>query len=103
MEQFCRAARINLVIPLSLQKDALYNGAVLIDRNGKIVGDYVKTHLWDNEQSVFAFGSDYPVYQLDFGKVNVMICYDARFPEVAVAGPARCQTDCGTVGVYAAA
>lgn len=87
VQQLCQAAKmyqLHAVIPMPLIKDQmLYNSAVLIDSNGRIAGDYSKTHLWGEEKNFFQAGSDYPVYDLDFGKLGVMICYDAGFPEVA--------------------
>ena len=75
---------INLVIPLPLKKEnTLYNSAVIIDRQGNVVGNYDKTHLWQDEKSFFVCGDLYPVFEMDFGKLGVMICYDAGFPEVA--------------------
>jgi predicted amidohydrolase len=87
VEKFCDAAKaynINVVIPMPLKKmEDFYNSAVLIDRRGYVVGDYGKTHLWTDEKNFFKAANDYPVYDMDFGKVGVMICYDAGFPEVS--------------------
>ncbi|MGQ9564260.1 MAG: carbon-nitrogen hydrolase family protein [Thermogutta sp.] len=61
-----------------------YNTAVLINRQGELVGKYRKVHLprgeWDKG---FTPGFDYPVFDTDFGKVAIQICYDWFFPEVA--------------------
>lgn len=87
VHQFCEAARacnINIVIPMPLKKaEFLYNSALIIDRKGVIAGDYGKVHLWTDEKEFFQCGDDYPVYDLDFGKLGVMICYDAGFPEAS--------------------
>ncbi len=87
VEKFCAAAKtynINMVIPMPLKKaEDLYNGAVLINRRGHVVGDYGKTHLWMDEKEIFKSANDYPVYDMDFGKLGIMICYDAGFPEVS--------------------
>lgn len=62
-----------------------YNSAVLIDRKGKIVGKYRKTHLppCGGEEDNFTPGTSYPVFETDFGKIGILICYDIEFPEVA--------------------
>jgi predicted amidohydrolase len=62
----------------------VFNTAILMGPDGKLVGKYRKVTLPDNEwnQGV-APGSDYPVFQTRFGKVGMMICYDGFFPEVA--------------------
>ena len=79
-----RSCQMNVVISMPLKTGAgLYNSAAIIDRQGRIAGDYGKTHLWAEEKRFFAPGNEYPVYELDLGKLGVMICYDAGFPEVA--------------------
>ncbi|WP_271750962.1 carbon-nitrogen hydrolase family protein [Cohnella rhizoplanae] len=62
----------------------LYNTAVLIDRDGGIAGKYRKTHLplFEAEMGVTP-GSEYPVFDTDFGRIGIMICWDSYFPEVA--------------------
>lgn len=61
-----------------------YNTAVLIGRNGEVVGKYRKTHLplCECERGVQG-ADDYPVFDTDFGKIGIMICWDQWFPEVS--------------------
>jgi len=59
-----------------------YNAALMIDKNGKTVGRYYKTHLQAHDLR-FAPGDDLPVFDTDFGKAGVMICADRRWPETA--------------------
>jgi predicted amidohydrolase len=60
----------------------VYNTAVLIDRQGKLAGKYRKTHLPREEwEAGITAGDAYPVFQTDFGKVGLMICWDVQFPE----------------------
>lgn len=61
-----------------------YNAAVLVDRQGRLAGKYRKTHLplAEVEDGITA-GSDYPVFDTDFGRIGIMICWDAFFPETA--------------------
>jgi predicted amidohydrolase len=62
----------------------LYNVAVLIGPDGKVVGKYRKVCLPRSEvEAGLAPGSDYPVFETRFGKVGLMVCYDGFFPEVA--------------------
>jgi predicted amidohydrolase len=64
--------------------ERLYNTAVLIDREGRVAGKYRKTHLPREEWSHGVTpGTEYPVFQTDFGPVAIQICYDWFFPEVA--------------------
>ncbi len=62
--------------------DVVYNTAVLFDRRGRIAGTYRKTHLPREEwkQGVRP-GREYPVFDTDFGRVAMQICYDWFFPE----------------------
>ncbi|RPJ64313.1 MAG: carbon-nitrogen hydrolase family protein, partial [Acidobacteria bacterium] len=62
----------------------LYNAAVLLDRTGTIVGKYRKVQLPLSEASAgIAPGSSVPVFEADFGRVALLICQDAAFPEPA--------------------
>ncbi|MCX6089974.1 MAG: carbon-nitrogen hydrolase family protein, partial [Candidatus Atribacteria bacterium] len=61
----------------------IFNSAILFGPEGKIIGVYRKVHLWSTETVYFAHGSEYPVFDTDFGKMGMWICYDTRFPEVA--------------------
>lgn len=59
-----------------------YNTASIFDRQGRIVGEYRKTHLPANEKWQFTPGDALDVFDLDFGRVGICICYDMMFPEV---------------------
>jgi len=79
------AKRNNIWLIASLNEkvgDVVYNTAVLIDRKGNLAGKYRKVHLPREEwkQGVRP-GDQYPVFETDFGKVAIQICYDWFFPE----------------------
>lgn len=64
----------------------LYNTAVLIGPDGKVVGKYRKVTLPRGEiEAGITPGHEYPVFDTRFGRVGMMICYDGFFPEVARA------------------
>lgn len=67
-------------------KGVLYNTAVLLDRQGGEVGRYRKMHLpsfgVSGQKKYFTPGDSYPVFDTDFGKLGLTICYDRTFPEV---------------------
>jgi predicted amidohydrolase len=59
----------------------LFNSAMLVDPTG-LRAVYRKAHLWDAEADFFAAGDEPPpVVRTGFGRVAMMICYDAEFPE----------------------
>jgi predicted amidohydrolase len=65
---------------------AAYNTAVLIGRKGEIVGKYRKVYLPREEvEAGLTPGNDYPVFQTDFGKVGIMICWDSEYADPARA------------------
>jgi predicted amidohydrolase len=64
----------------------VFNTAVLIARDGTLAGIYRKTHLPREEwESGITPGDEYPVFDTDFGKVGLIICWDVQFPEPARA------------------
>jgi predicted amidohydrolase len=69
---------------LERDRHLVYNVAVLIGPDGKLVGKYRKTALPRAEiADGIAPGTEYPVFDTRFGKVGMMVCYDGFFPEVA--------------------
>ncbi|WP_256761031.1 carbon-nitrogen hydrolase family protein [Cohnella sp. WQ 127256] len=64
------------------EKEHIYNTAVLIGRDGGIVGKYRKMHLplYEAESGVMP-GSGHGIFDTDFGRIGVLICYDQEFPE----------------------
>jgi predicted amidohydrolase len=66
------------------ERQLIYNTAVLIGPDGKLIGKYRKVALPRTEiEAGITPGTDYPVFETRFGKVGLMICYDGFFPEVA--------------------
>jgi predicted amidohydrolase len=64
----------------------VYNTAVLIDRQGAVVGKYRKVYLPREEmEHGLTPGDEYPVFRTDFGTVGLMICYDVFFADPARA------------------
>ena len=87
-DYFGRLARKHnlYIVPGLLERDGhlVYNVAVLIGPDGKLVGKYRKVCLPRSEiEGGVTPGSEYPVFPTRFGKVGLMVCYDGFFPEVA--------------------
>lgn len=68
---------------LERENDCFFNTALLAGPDGEI-GRYRKLHLFNEEKLWFTPGDRPPVvYDLEPGRVGIMICFDWRFPEVA--------------------
>ena len=66
------------------EKDSrVYNSAALVGPSG-FIGLYRKIHLYDRENLFFEKGQlGFPVFDLPFGKVGIMVCFDWIYPEGA--------------------
>jgi len=78
--------RTYIVNPVYRQEgEKSFNSAVLIDRDGEIAGVYDKAYpYWAEFDDVdnLAVGTDAPVFETDFGKLGIAICFDVNFPEI---------------------
>ena len=93
MQDLAREHGIVLVVPIyeEEQPGVYYNTAAVIDAGGAYLGKYRKTHIphckpgfW--EKFYFRPGNlGYPVFETQFARVGVYICYDRHFPEGARA------------------
>jgi len=70
---------------LDIREDAYYNTALLLDRGGQVIGRYDKTHLTAVEREDLGIipGDAYPTFDVDFGRIGIMTCYDGHFPEAS--------------------
>lgn len=77
------------------EKDAegnVYNTSYIFDREGKQIGKHRKVHLFDidvkggqtfKESDTLTAGDSDMVFDTEFGKIGVMLCFDIRFPELS--------------------
>ena len=66
--------------------DRLSNAAVLVDRAGNIAGIYRKVHPVaptgsDVLEGGTTPGADFPVFDCDFGRLGIQICFDMLYPD----------------------
>lgn len=72
-----------VVFGFAEKADKVYNSALLIGPDG-IAGKYRKVHLYNRENLFFAPGNlGFPVFDLPFGKIGIMVCFDWFYPESA--------------------
>ena len=65
------------------EDERLFNSAAVFDRSGKLVGTARKNFLWDCDHRWFAPGEAISTFDTEFGRMGVLICADARMPEIA--------------------
>ena len=109
-EKIAAAAKANSIYVIVgcwevFENDSFANTALVFDRSGQIIGKYNKTHaaidhfdghppwahppadktrdwmLRNDPEWIMEAGQDLPVFELDFGTVGIMTCYDGWFPE----------------------
>lgn len=69
--------------------DGLANAAVLIDDAGRPVGVHRKQLLWDRDHEYFVPGDRIEVYETALGRIGMLICAEARGPEIVATLSAR--------------
>ncbi len=86
LSAYARQNRCYVVCPMVLRDGGkTLNAAVLLDRNGKVVGYYAKMFPTISELKMgIVPGTDAPAFETDFGRIGFAICFDLNFPEVAL-------------------
>lgn len=84
ISDFAKKHQCYVVCPIITRNDGkFYNSALLIDRAGNIAGSYHKVHPVDSEiidgAGVIPGPIRPPVFETDFGKIGMQICFDANW------------------------
>ena len=76
-----------------LDDGKIYNTSYVFDRSGELIGKHRKIHLFDidvkggqyfKESDVLSPGREITVFDTEFGKMGVCICFDIRFPDLFI-------------------
>lgn len=79
-------------VPELSEDGKVFNTAYVFDRKGKQIAKHRKVHLFDinveggqcfKESDTLTAGDQVTVFDTEFGKMGICICYDFRFPELA--------------------
>ena len=81
--KLAKQGKTYLVVGMLLAKEhqQLSNSAVVFNKNGQICFAYDKVFLAGDENDYLRPGSHFPIWDSEFGKVGIAICYDMQFPE----------------------
>lgn len=90
LEGLARSHALVLVASLFEKRGAgmYHNTAVVFDADGTMLGTYRKMHIPDDplyyEKFYFTPGDQgFPVYDTQFGRIGILVCWDQWFPEAA--------------------
>ena len=95
LSEYAKQYGIYLIGGSMPEKDAegkVYNTSYIFDRQGKQIGKHRKVHLFDidvtggqtfKESDTLTAGDHDTVFDTEFGRMGVILCFDIRFPELA--------------------
>lgn len=78
LEELCKELQVYLVAGIAeAESDTIYNSAVVIGPDGKLIGVYHKQDL-EHEAERMKPGKESPVFATEYGQLGVVICADRR-------------------------
>ena len=78
-------------VPERDEEGKIYNTSYVFDRKGELIGKHRKVHLFDidvpggqyfKESDVLSPGKEMTVFDTEYGRMGVCICFDIRFPDL---------------------
>jgi predicted amidohydrolase len=86
LSRIARSATCVIVAGVAVRRDGLLqNGAIVIDRDGRVAGSADKLFLWHFDRQWFAPGTAIEPVRTSLGTLGVLICADGRMPGIARA------------------
>lgn len=84
--KFCLENNINAIAGsiLNNKEDRIYNTSYIFNKEGQIIGEYDKIHLFSpaGEDNYFFSGNKLTTFKIDNILCGIVICYDIRFLEL---------------------
>lgn len=64
----------------------VYNTSYILDRDGNEIGSYSKCNITHSEiKAGITPGCEYRTFDLDFGRIGIIICFDNYFPDAVAS------------------
>ena len=107
LSDFARTYGVYLIggsMPEKDEEGRIFNTSYIFDRKGQQIGKHRKAHLFDinvkggmafRESDTLSAGNKDTVFDTEFGKMGVIICFDIRFPELT-----RLTVDDGAKAIF---
>jgi len=82
VQSYAREAGMYVILNLlEANSPRPFNTTVILGREGEVVGVYRKVHI--PLPSEHEAGDSFPLFDLDFGRAGVLVCFDDYYPESA--------------------
>jgi predicted amidohydrolase len=83
--ELAKEAGVHIVAGLLERGDdgKYYSTSVLVGPEGTLLGRYRRVHTHELESRYLSGGSEFPVFDVEFGRIGLLQGYDINFPEAA--------------------
>ena len=84
LSDLAKSGKTNIIAGhLVADGDKIFNKAIIINRSGELIGSYDKKYPVESEiQNGVTPGSENRVFDLDFARIGVSVCFDLNWPEI---------------------